>query len=126
MKIRISCIWGAVFLSLVWLMNSINVASAQTNEPTRVINIVYDDSGSMIYSNGNKCDTWCQAKYAMEVFAAMLENKDIMNIYVMSDFQTSGDAAPLLTLAGSDGANDNVSKIHNMLTPARKSWGNMI
>lgn len=119
MRIRISFVFWTVFLSLTWLMNSTIAALAQTNEPTRVINIVYDDSGSMIADNkGNKCDTWCQAKYAMEVFAAMLGEKDIMNVYVMSDFQDSNDAAPLLTLAGADSMNDNVSKVHNMLTAA--------
>ena len=44
-------------------------AATKTNLPTRVIHLVYDDSGSM-YETGNKdVDTWCQAKYAMEVFA---------------------------------------------------------
>lgn len=118
MRIRVSFVFAVAFLSLAWMANSVNMAFAQTNEPARVINIVYDDSGSMIYSNGEKYDTWCQAKYAMEVFAAMLGNKDIMNIYVMSDFQTTSDASPLLTLTGADGTNDNVSKVHNMLTPA--------
>lgn len=119
MKIRIRTVFFAVFLSLLCLMNHADIVLAQTNEPTRVINIVYDDSGSMITDNsGNKCDTWCQAKYAMEVFAAMLEGKDTMNVYVMSDFQSSNDAAPLLTLTGSDSTKGNVSKVHNMLTPS--------
>lgn len=114
---------GAAFLGLLlafmWLSVSSFAVSAKAGEPVRVINIVYDDSGSMISDNsGNKCDTWCQAKYAMEVFAAMLGGNDTMNVYVMSDFQESGDAAPLLELKGSDGAKDNVEKVHGMLTEA--------
>lgn len=106
-------------LALLLLAGSSDSVSAKTSEPVRVINIVYDDSGSMISDNaGNKCDTWCQAKYAMEVFAAMLGDGDTMNVYVMSDFQESDDASPLLELKGSAGAEDNVEKVHNMLTKA--------
>jgi len=85
----------------------------------RTINVVYDDSGSMITSKGQPVDTWCQAKYAMEVFAAMLGTADTMNIYVMSDFGSGRiSSAPKLVLRGEDGQNTNVSKVHNMITAA--------
>lgn len=119
MKTRIGAVLGGLLLAVICLIDSSAAVSAKTNEPVRVIHIVYDDSGSMISDNsGNKCDTWCQAKYAMEVFAAMLGENDAMNVYVMSDFQESDDAPPLLALKGSDGAKDNVEKVHGMLTEA--------
>ena len=52
--------------------------------PSRVLNVVYDDSGSMLINGDTWVDTWCQAKYAMEVFAALLEEKDTLNIFPMS------------------------------------------
>lgn len=95
-------------------------ASAIVNSvaPTRIINVVYDDSGSMITTNNQTVDTWCQAKYAMEVFAAMLESKDTMNVYVMSDFEYDTSKGPILQLNGQDGATANVAKIHGMITAA--------
>lgn len=85
-------------------------ASAESTPQKRIINVVYDDSGSM-YGGNN--DTWCQAKYAMEVFAAMLTKQDVMNIYVMSDY---GKRGPYLTLDGKSGTAANVASVHNMLT----------
>lgn len=82
--------------------------------PTRVINVVYDDSGSM-YTG---VDTWCQAKYSMEVFAAMLGDKDIMHVYYMSDYEKDTTASPRLTLRGEEGASINVKKIHDQKTRA--------
>ncbi len=94
---------------------------AAPSQPTRVINVVYDDSGSMIENlkTHEECDTWCKAKYSMEVFAAMLGDLDTMNVYVMSDFgKNETDSGPRLTLDGSDGAQENVTKIHEMVTYA--------
>ena len=93
-------------------------ASGSGGEPKSVINLVYDDSGSMIYSDGSKVDRWCQAKYAMEVFAAMLGTNDTMNIYYMSDFESGGKWAPSISLKGADGAKTNVSKLHDTVTAA--------
>lgn len=93
----------------------VNAASSDT--PSRMINIVYDDSGSMIEDNGY-VDRWCKAKYAMEVFSSMLGEKDVMNVYVMSDFVSNDNASPKLVLNGKDGAQKNVERVHNMLTNA--------
>lgn len=88
-------------------------------KPTRVINVVYDDSGSMIREKGVYFDTWCQAKYAMEVFAAMLDEKDTLNVFVMSDYyKTDGSKKARLSLSGSEDSADRVRKIHDMLTTA--------
>ena len=91
-------------------------AEAATNAPSRVINVVYDDSGSMYFSDGNLVDTWCQAKYSMEVFAAMLGEKDTMNVYYMSDYENGTSAKPRIVLYGKDGVSQNVSKIHDQKT----------
>lgn len=87
-------------------------ASAAAYVPARVINVVYDDSGSM-YSG---TDTWCRAKYSMEVFSAMLGETDKMNVYYMSDYIGSTSAPPRITLDGADGADINVAKLHNEKT----------
>lgn len=100
------------------LMLPLSASAAITDSPTRVINIVYDDSGSMYSTNGGQVDTWCQAKYSMEVFAAMLGDTDTLNIYYMSDYQSGTGSAPRLTLQGKDGAATNVSKLHNETTKA--------
>lgn len=85
-----------------------------TVEPTRTINLVYDDSTSMIQSDSSHkfVDTWCQAKYAVEVFAAMLGETDTLNVYVMSDYNHP------IKLSGSDGSDSCVKKVHNMVTDA--------
>lgn len=93
-------------------------AEADSAAPTRIIHVVYDDSGSMIRTDGKLVDTWCQAKYAMEVFAALMGEKDAINIYVMSDFDSSAVAEPKLALRGASGQEGNVSQVHNMVTRA--------
>jgi len=93
-------------------------AASVSTAPSRQVNIVYDDSGSMINTHNQQVDTWCQAKYAMEVFAAMLGSKDTMNVYVMSDFEHGTGKGPRIQLKGQDGVAANVSKIHEMITTA--------
>ena len=91
-------------------------ADSSTN---KTINLVYDDSGSMIETGGKNVDTWCQAKYAMEVFAAMLADDDKLNIYFMSDFVHSKKAGPQIQLVGSNNTSvtkNNIDKIHNTVT----------
>ncbi|MBQ4560862.1 MAG: hypothetical protein IJA55_00850 [Clostridia bacterium] len=95
---------------------------AKTYVPSRTINLVYDDSGSMIRVESDYVDTWCQAKYAMEVFAGMLGENETLNIYYMSDF-AEGDtgAPPKLSLKGSNDAKvteANVKNIHDLITNA--------
>lgn len=113
-------VFAFVLMMIISMQVSITSASAVTDSaPTRIIHVVFDDSGSMIKANGQLVDTWCQAKYAMEVFAAMLGENDTMNVYVMSDFDNGRTtAAPKVTLAGADGQATNVSKVHSMLTSA--------
>ena len=110
----------AYILLLLLMMTQICFpVSAETYIPSRVINLVYDDSGSMIRTDGSYVDTWCQAKYAMEVFAAMLGEKDTLNIYYMSDYVSGTTASPKVTLTGSTDSNvttNNVNTIHELVT----------
>lgn len=95
--------------------------AAETHAPSRCINLVYDDSGSMVRTDSIYVDTWCQAKYAMEVFAAMLGENDTLNIYYMSDYTEDTSAPPKISLRGShDSAvtESNVAQIHNLVTDA--------
>lgn len=110
---------------------SVEAVTLQKSLPVRVINVVFDDSGSMIAdkagAGANLCDTWCKAKYSVEVFAAMLGENDTMNIYVMSDFsKTEAGAPPKLSLKGSDGAVSNVARIHDMVTWANNTPFNTV
>ena len=109
------------FCILTVLFTTVSFAATVENEqPSRTINLVYDDSGSMIEENHKNVDTWCQAKYAMEVFAAMLGEKDTMNVYVMSDYDGTTASSPKLTLkGGQDRTKENVGKVHKMLTESK-------
>lgn len=89
-----------------------------SSAPARVIHVVYDDSGSMFKTGGVLVDTWCQAKYSMEVFAAMLGESDQMNIYYMSDYLNGTSAGPRIQLDGKNGANANVEQVHAEKTVA--------
>ena len=86
------------------------------NTPSRVLNVVYDDSGSMLINGDTWVDTWCQAKYAMEVFAALLEEKDTLNIFPMSTNSSSGRNPDMITVSGKDPVSQRVSRIHDMQT----------
>ena len=119
MKKKLVCVVVAIVILLGTYNFSTFSAYADDNVPSRVVNLVYDDSGSMIVDDkGGKVDTWCQAKYAMEVLAAMLSENDTMNVYVMSDFETGTSNDPRVILKGTDGTKTNVKKIHNMVTTA--------
>jgi hypothetical protein len=93
-------------------------------EYSRVIHVVYDDSGSMIKEDDKDVylDRWAQAKYAMEVFAAMLDDKDSMSVYYMSDFDTARGRTPnpfaRFTISGHDPMDSRVAKVHGTITYA--------
>lgn len=58
-------------------------ASPMQRTRNRVIHVVYDDSGSMA---GVKNSKWSQARYALEVFAAMMSEGDDLTIYPMTSY----------------------------------------
>lgn len=86
------------------------VKAAQTSKDTTEINIVFDDSGSMSEESYG-ITSWSQAKYAMEVFAAFMGNEDTVNVYPMSQSDTSN---VFFTLKGSDQPEARVKKINDM------------
>lgn len=114
----------AVALSILLLLPFCFTAKAETRIPSRTINLVYDDSGSMIDGEDETpvyVDAWCQAKYALEVFVGMLGENDTLNIYYMSQYCRGDMPAPLITLNGSEDAKkteSNVKKIHSTITDA--------
>lgn len=80
---------AAVLLTLILLLTSISVPAyaAQKEQKPRAIAIVFDNSYSM-YRNNEKA--WCRATYAMEVFAAMLNDGDTLMIYPMHPITVEG------------------------------------
>ena len=70
------------------------VQAAEKAQKTRSIAIVYDNSGSMYMDMERGIDSgglvWCQALYAMEVFASMMNEGDSLWIYPMWDVTTKG------------------------------------
>ena len=68
-----------VLTMLPWM--GFTAEATAKKEPKRVIGIVFDDSGSM-YGGGNY--SWCRATYAVEVFAAMMNDGDQLQIYPMN------------------------------------------
>jgi hypothetical protein len=102
-------------------------SQSSETEQSKAIHIVYDDSGSMIYDDEIKheyLDRWAQNKYAMEIFAAMLEEKDTMSVYYMSHFDVitaqtmykgNTNAPAGVEVSGYDLSN-GVKNIHDMVT----------
>lgn len=66
--------------------------AAEKETKTRTIAIVHDNSGSM-YMNKNKA--WCQAQYAIEVFADMMNEGDKLMVYPM--WPVSADGSTVYT-----------------------------
>ncbi|TEX50169.1 MAG: hypothetical protein B7C55_12135, partial [Actinomycetales bacterium mxb001] len=97
--------------------------------PTRQINLVLDESGSMfadIDADGNvvPSTTWSIAKYSLEVFSALLGPNDQLAVYRMSDYgPADSPTVPTLTLNGADDRDSRVAQIHDMdLKGASTPW----
>lgn len=103
----------AVIAVIVAMLLGITCFAAD-EKPSITICLVYDDSGSMIddgpYGAPHFVDTWCQAKYALEVFTSMLGEKDVLHVFHMSN---GGASDPTYSLYGSDNVKDNISIVHN-------------
>lgn len=104
-------------LSTIFLGSVTSFASSVVTKEVKTyeIAVVYDNSGSM-YSKGK--DSWCKAKYSMEIFANMLNyaNGDVLKIYPMWDVTTDGEEEggshePIVISDNAD-----IRKIHNMYT----------
>lgn len=87
--------------------------NAQPERP-RQVNLVLDDSGSMFFDGKGPLNRWSNAKYSLEVFAAMMGVDDTLNVYRMSDFKDGALAGPLVAMTGNETTSDRVAKIHGM------------
>lgn len=87
MKRYISMLLAALLLLTCMLTVTPEVKAAEKGEEKRAIGIVFDNSGSMYISRNM---AWCQATYAMEVFASMLNEGDILQIYPMNPITIGG------------------------------------
>lgn len=86
---RIICLLLAllIFCGGVTEVINVNAAVVTKTEKTYDIAVVFDNSGSM-YQN----QAWCRAKYAMEIFASMLNynNGDTLKIFPMWEVTKDG------------------------------------
>lgn len=112
---RIFCFFMALMLlsGIFTSMPQVEAAEITKTEKTYEIAVVFDNSGSM-YMDGNKA--WCRAKYAMEIFASMLnyENGDKLKIFPMWEVTRDGTKnsyAPIDITSSKD-----IDKITNMYT----------
>lgn len=107
-----------VVLSLVYLPSDVKAATSQDPNVSRLIYVVYDDSNSMIRTGGKANTAWSEAKYSLEILSAMMQEKDSMSVYYMSDFYNGYMDTPRLSnLSGAASQRqNNISKIHNTVT----------
>ena len=87
MKRYLSFMLAALLLVSCLLIGAPSASAAKKATESRAIAIVFDNSGSMYY-DGEKA--WCRATYAMEVFASMLNQGDVLQIYPMWDITVAG------------------------------------
>ncbi len=104
---RVISLFCVLALALTMLCPATGALAAGESQK-RVIDVVYDDSGSMCSEGDTQVDRWSQALYAMEIFATMLGSEDEMNVFLMSD-----SGANPVNVKGSDA--NRVEKIINAL-----------
>ncbi len=116
----------SLLVSLLLLCGLVpSVSAATTTAPRKVydIAVAYDNSGSM-YDEGSTAKPvpskrWCYAKYAMEIFASMLDYEagDKLTIFPMWQVKAGGstysDQKPLEVRSKAD-----IDKISDMYTPS--------
>ncbi len=92
----------SVLLAVLMLLSAVTafgakpIEAAEKAQKTRAIAIVYDNSGSMYWDGMNRGGGkwWCQALYAMEVFASMMNEGDSIWIYPMWPVTAQGQSYP--------------------------------
>ncbi len=101
LRVLCACLLAALLLGTVLPGAAF---AARQGSGGKIINVVYDDSRSM-YMYENSRTRWCKAKYALEVFCAMMGAEDEMNIYSMN-------RPEVVSLRGSDPG--RVETVHAM------------
>lgn len=98
---------------------------------SKQINIVMDDSGSMFWDGKRSLDRWSFAKYSLEVFAALMNREDSVNVYLMSDFKDDKTpSSPSLQIQGSQSSQERVQQVRKLplagfgtpYKPVEKAW----
>lgn len=80
---------------------------------SKQINIVMDDSGSMFGGPDKKA--WSRAKYSLEVFAALMNPTDTVNVYLMSRFKDgAAPSTPTLEIRGDTPSQDRVKQVRQL------------
>lgn len=109
----------AVCLLLAGIPMQASAATVTKTAKTYDIAVAYDNSGSM-YDNS----AWCHAKYAMEIFASMLDygNGDKLTVFPMWEVTTDGSTPSASrsqesTSAISVQSTADIDKLANMYTP---------
>ena len=96
---------------------SAGAANVTKTEKSYDIAVVFDNSGSMYINTA----AWCRAKYAMEIFASMLNyGKDKLHIFPMWEVTTDG-TKPAVGAGGSYApiaiqSSSDLDKISNLFT----------
>ena len=91
-------------------------------EPTRQINLVLDESGSMFVDADEQPVTWWSiAKYSLEVFAALLGPGDTLNVYRMSDYGPRSSSDPTLPISGTESVATRVDSVHSLQLRGRST-----
>ncbi len=85
-----------------------------SDPPPRQVNLMLDDSGSMFADQSGAIDRWSNAKYSLEVFAAMLGPQDLLNVYRTSDFTQGKTSGPATQVKGSEPIEARIAQIHNL------------
>lgn len=125
-KHRLFCIFLlSVMVVCMAFSMPVSAESVESNvtklEKTYDIAVVFDNSGSMYFD-----ESWCRAKYAMEIFASMLNyEKDKLHIFPMWEVTTDGSKPASDSGKGSYApieisSKDDIDKISNMFSV--KPW----
>ncbi len=109
---KITIVVFSLLLLLSSLCGEFVVSKAEKTSTTRVINVVYDDSGSTYYDNAQtKMDIWSNSLYAIEALSALLQNDDTMNVFQMSSNEYKDSNPSKLTIKGSDSMKKRIDMI---------------
>ncbi len=111
-RVLIFVLVAVVALGSVVTVNAAPVET-KTGEKPYVIAVAYDNSGSMYGTSGR----WCYAKYAMEIFASMMDltGRDTLTVFTMHNINTDGVSSARRFVVGSVA---DIDKIHKMVTPS--------
>ncbi|MCR5704003.1 MAG: hypothetical protein K6G85_05220, partial [Eubacterium sp.] len=87
-KCRLLSLFYVLMLLLEGTIGNFNQVGAEVKKKARDpyhIAVVYDNSGSMYIKKDQTIDAWCRTKYAMGIFASMLDypNGDVMQVFPM-------------------------------------------